>query len=273
MIPVAPLHHIFDWFFEPIEKYSPERDDMFYYMHKSDPKLPRILLFLDELWNEVWHRNFGKYGRLTFNLWWDIRYFLQRLFRASHTSNDEMWDLCNPLAKKILPKLKAFRNYLDEHGSGYPTYFCDWNDDPKYGKYGWMGITKAQYMKDKKAGQYGGGGWKAWLKTVDEMIFAFEHILYMDIVESKEGLAFLKKYHLPNIWAKTRANRHASYYYRSKRGNFMSSGRPVKKSEEKKYTFLGKNYYYHNYEAEKKIFERAQKGLELFAKHFMSLGD
>lgn len=272
MIPVAPLHRLFDWVFEPIEKYS-EKDDMFYYMHKSDPKIPRILLFLDDLWDAIWNRNFGKYGRLTFNLYWDIRYFFQRIFRASHAPDNEIWNLYSHLAKKTLPKLKAFKSYLDEHGSGYPTYFSDWDDDPKYGKYGCMGITKAQYMKGVKAGQYGGGGWKGWLKAIDEMIFAFEYILYMEVVESKKAVAFLKKYHLPNIWAKTRANRHTSYYYRSKGGNFMSSGGPVKKSEEKRYTFLGKNYHYHNYEAEKKIFERAQKGLDLFAKHFMALGD
>jgi hypothetical protein len=177
------------------------------------------------------------------------------------------------LARLILPKLKAFRKYIGEYGHGHPTCFSDWNDDPKYGKYGWMGITKAEYLKGVKDGFYIGGGRKAWLKTIDEMIFAFEKLLEYDGVKTKKAQAFLKKYHLPNVWAKTRKNRHCSYYYRTKTGNFMSSGKPVKKSEEKKYTYLGKEYHYFNYEAERKICERAQKGLDLFAKHFQSLWD
>jgi len=275
MIPIFPLHHIFDWFFETVNE-SPEDDDMLYYMHISNPKYKaptRVAKFLDDVWNVVWHRNFGVYGRFTHDLYWGTRYLLQRIFRADHTPDIELFDMIYPLTKRILPKLKAFRKYQKEHGAGYPTYFCDWDPPKNDAKYGGMGMTKAQYDKAKKEGKFAGGGSKAWLKTIDEMIFGFERILCYDGVKTKEAEAFIKKYHLPNVWAKTAKNRHMSYYYRSKGGNFMSSGAPIRKSEEKKYTFLGKHSHYHNYDAENEIYERAQRGLDLFAKHFLSLWD
>jgi hypothetical protein len=67
MVPVAPLHHLFDWFFEPVEEKSEDGRGMFYYMHISNPKYKpsiRIVKFWKDIWKEVWHRNFGKYGRL-----------------------------------------------------------------------------------------------------------------------------------------------------------------------------------------------------------------
>lgn len=273
MIPVAPLRHIFDWFFQPAaDSADGRRDGMFHYMRISDPKYKqpnRITKFLDDVWDFLWHRNFGKYGRITFDFPRQTKYLLQRIFRASHTSDNETWDLYPVLAKKILPKLKAFRDYAVKFGHGTPNCFSDWNDDPKYGKYGWMGITKAEYMKGVKQGIYIGGGHKAWLKVLNEMIFAFDQILNYDLVEDKNSLAFLKRWHLKNPWAKTLKNRHTHYYYRSKAGNFMSSHKPVKEN----YTFLGKGYSYRNYELDKKINERAQRGLDLFAKHFLSLWD
>ena len=43
--------------------------------------------------------------------------------------------------------------------------------------------------------------------------------------------------------------------------------------ENKNRTFLGEEISYYNFDLEREYYERVQKGLQLFAKHFLSLWD
>jgi hypothetical protein len=250
--------------------YVEVKKDMSYYMRLCDGEKDPTRwsnLWADFTYIFFW-RPFGKYGIIV-SAYWKVKYFFQKMFRKNHTSDYEEFELFSVLAKYILPKLKAFRA---SNIHGYPTVFGDWGSegDPKYGG---MGITKAQYERDKKKGIYVGGGQEAWLKVLDEMIFAFESLSY-DGIDSKKSLAFLKKYKLPNPFLEVPENKHPSYYYKSvDSNNFMMSGEPIKEKDKSKYTFLGQDFHYHNYEVEKQIHERRQKGFELFGKHFQSLWD
>lgn len=204
----------------------------------------------------------------TDDLIWSIKYYTQRIYRKSHTSDRDLFELYPRLTDLILPKLEAFKN---SHRAGHPMCFCDWTptkDDPKYGG---MGMTKAQYEKDKKKGIFKGGGMKAWDKTLDEMIFAFNFIKYHEYGGKKQA-AFFERYKIKDPTAETKANMHLNYVYKSKEdGHMMWSGERLK--NEKKYELVKTEPIYYNTESEKALYERAEKGLQLFAKHFLSLWD
>jgi len=199
----------------------------------------------------------------------EVKWFFQRVFRSSHASDADLWSLNHRLAEIILPKLVAFRK---KEPHGYPGCFCDW--DPKF-KDGGLGITKKEYDAEKKKGNYVGGEMKAWLATIDEMIFAMEYIIVDDSCDEKKEAAFFKKWNMENPMAETKKNAKVQYQYEhivdGKKFIVMTDEPPNKVSKD--YKFLEKRVHHYNGDAMKKLWDREQKGMELFGKYFGGLWD
>jgi len=87
-----------------------------------------------------------------------IKWFYQR--RTRGFDDTELWSLDQPLAKYILPRLKAFRNYPLH---GYPGQL----DEP--------GL-----IEDNQDGDHHDHNFQIWLAVIDKMIIAFEYILKGD---------------------------------------------------------------------------------------------
>ncbi len=198
-----------------------------------------------------------------------IKWAFQRLFRKHGCADIDLWNLHSHLAKIILPKLIAFRK---QNLNGHPMDFCDW--EAEYGEYGGLGETKEEYDQAKKEGKYVGGGHDAWLKTLDEMIFAFEYFLYADAFD-KTQKAFFKKYGYADPYRKTDDNLTWDYRYKGKDGTMCSTSEPNLNSKEgyEDYVLVGKYRTYIDFELTKTIGERARKGFELFGKYFPNLWD
>lgn len=202
----------------------------------------------------------------------NIKWFLQRIFRKSHTSDCDLWNLNYRLAEIILPKLVAFRK---KEPHGYPGTFCDWEPTKYDPKYGGMGITKKQYDAAKKKGHYVGGGYKAWLATIDEMIFAMEFVLVDDSFNKKKRAAFFKKWKMEDPMAEVKKNAKVQYEYEEIRDGkkfiIMTDDPPNKVN--KKWKFLRKRVHHYNSDAMKQLWDREQKGMELFGKYLNGLWD
>lgn len=214
----------------------------------------------------ITHR-YTKIAHRISNFFHNIVYFIQKITRSHHCSNLDLWDLYSHLAKITLPKLVAFRA---QKINGYPNNFSEWSDN--------CGYTKEEYDKAKSDGSIVGGEMDAWLKTIDEMIFAFEFVLYFESWDKKKKQIFIDKYKLPDLEAKIPENLHISYEYsgaEDSEASYISSGEKLSSEEqaEKKYTFLGEDRFYHNYTLEEELQKRASKGFELFGKYFRSLWD
>ena len=191
-----------------------------------------------------------------------VKYFLQKLFRPYHASDCDIWNLHNHLTPIILSKLIAFRN---SSLSGYPSYFS------LYAGNEWK--SKEEYDEAIAKGKILGGGFDAWLKTLDEMIFAFEFIAYYEASDKKRD-KMLDKYELKYPHERIPENREVSYIYKSGPSkNVMMSDLPPDDSDNADREYLGESISYYNFDLESEYYKRANKGLELFAKHFMSLWD
>lgn len=163
----------------------------------------------------------------------NIKYFFQKVFRKHHTSDLELWNLYSHIAKIILPKLKTFRKMKK---NGYPAIFSEYEDD------NWE--SKNKYDEYIASGKLIGGGLKKWNEILDEMIFAFEYILYKD------------------------SDDHNTEYLKKKYGDWTE-----KKPENlKKLKCLNYEYYYDE-KLDAKLQKRCDEGLILFAKHFQSMWD
>jgi hypothetical protein len=205
---------------------------------------------------------FEKVGRLPKE---KIVWNLQKVFRKSHASDLDTWGLSEHLAEVIYPKLLQFRK---SNLHGYPCNFSSKEDYPEYDE-----------LSEERKNEIVGGEFEGWLKTIDEMLFAFEYSLFYNDApyykkEIKKYKDFLKKwgYEDPHTTTKPEC-KHTSFYYKSKKdGGRMSCGdHDVVDLNE--WELLGKEEYYRDYDLEQAIYERAQKGYELFGKNFMSLWD
>lgn len=215
------------------------------------------------------------------NFFKKIKWSLQRIFRKGHYSDLDLWGLDWRLNEIILPKLIAFRN---QNLHGYPATFSEWDPEDDSG-YGYMGMTKEEYDKAKAEGHYVGGGFDAWLATLDEMIYAFEHQAYSDDMDrkgnpSKKRIAFFKKYGYLDPHRETEDNKSWSYLYKTPDGGRMSCGqhdyeRIIGKDKEKykNHTLIGKFPSYYDKDADLEQQERAAKGFELFGRYFRNLWD
>jgi len=191
----------------------------------------------------------------------EIKWCFQRLFRKHGCADIDFWGLDYHLAKIILPKLIAFRS---QKLHGHPMDFSDWSEDDN------IGMTKEEYDEAKAKGDFIGGGHEKWLEIIDEMIFAFEYLLYTDSFDKKEK-KFYEKYGYKNPYRETDDNLTWGYNYKTKNGDHCSSG--DSNLEEKGYIMIGKHKSYHDMELLREISVRAKKGFELFGKYFMNLWD
>lgn len=174
-----------------------------------------------------------------------IKWFFQKIIRPHHCSDLDLWGLDIHFAQIILPKLKAFRKYPLH---GHPISFCDYSEDDG----AW---TKEEYDKYKKSGDIVGGGHEAWLKTIDEMIFAMEFILIDGCCASKTlEKRFKKKY---GDWHEKKPENKCNTNW----GN------------DPEFKEMVDNTFYYDSKLHKKMIERCQKGLELFGKYFSNLWD
>ena len=105
-----------------------------------------------------------------------IKYFCQKIFRKNHISDIEIWNCKEHLAKYILPRLKVLRSQdffyyppNDVNSISISRTVIDKNND-----------------EDKK-------NLSIWLEMLDEMIYAFEYVLYGDTLD-KKGTKFYIKY-------------------------------------------------------------------------------
>ena len=208
-----------------------------------------------------WHRPTTMIG----DFFRGIKWSLQRFFRSHHSSDRDIWDLHSHLAPILLGKLKAFRA---SPLHGYPSCFSDWDE-----KYGCGPYDKEEYDKAVEEGHILGGGFEAWLKTLDKMIFAFDFLTYYEHWDEKKRDAMLARHGLEYPHQKKPENRKINYAYKGKDGHFMSSHLPPDDPDNKNRTFLGEEISYYNFDLEREYYEKVQEGLSLFAKHFMSLWD
>jgi len=192
----------------------------------------------------------------------EIKWSFQRLYRKHGCGDVDLWGLDTHLGKIILPKLIAFRSQ-DLHG--HPIDFSDWSEEDG------IGMTKEEYDEAKARGDFVGGGHEKWLKTIDEMIFAFEYLLYADGFDKKQK-EFYEKYGYKDPYRKTDDNLTWGYSYTTEKGYRCSSSDP-NLEEEKGYTMIGKYKSYHDMDLLREVALRTRKGFELFGKYYMNLWD
>jgi len=169
--------------------------------------------------------------------WYGVVSFFQKVFRKSHTSDKEIWNLSHYLAPIIYRKLQAF---YDTERVGYPAAFSD------YSEYEWK--SKEEYEEKRKSEEIVGGGEDKWNEYLKEMLFAFE-FFSLDDTFSKKQQKFFDKWGLVNPYRKTEDNKRISNLF----------GTEV--------------ILYHDLELEIEYYKRAQRGFELFGKYFMNLWD
>lgn len=199
------------------------------------------------IFEKIYHRGIRKIP----DLFYGIRDFFLRVFRKSHTSYVDIWNLYSHLSKIILPKLLEFKK---AKRVSYPSIFSSFENLKD------SGITKEEYEK-----HFIGGEKKIWEEILDKMIFSFEYIVYNEKFKIKE---FYKKYNLEDPHAKTEENKKIGYVYKSKFGTLFSHEKDEKEGE-----FLGEYASYYNLELDKEINERVEEGLKLFGEYFRNLWD
>ncbi len=190
----------------------------------------------------------------------ETKMLFQKIFRKHHTSNVELWNLNDHLAKIILPKLVAFR---EAKINSYPMAFSDWSENN-----GW---TEEEYHNLRMSGEIVGGGVEGWKKALDEMIYAFEYSRYSECGNNKKEDYFYKKYGYIDPHKDPSAER-VNYEYLTEDGMICWSDEPDL-VEKKGYKFIKKDSYIYNSETAKTMAERAAKGYELFGRYFQSLWD
>jgi hypothetical protein len=188
-----------------------------------------------------------------------IKWYSQRVLRPYHSSDCDLWGLDHHLAEIILPKLKRFRS-LGLHG--YPMAFSEY--DPNFG------MTEEEYNNDP---YYVGGEMDAWLSVIDEIIFAFEYVLYSDNFD-KSSKAFYTRYGYKDPYRETEDNLSWGFsYVRIDGTHCMCGEQDLVNLDPKDIKYIRKSKTYVDYNLIRTIGDRAQKGFELFGKYYMSLGD
>lgn len=127
-------------------------DDWFYSL------LPHRVYRLPFAIHDFWHYN--------------IRMFLQKIFRRNHTSDIEIWNLADFMARYIYRKLKAFKDY------------------PRVG-------YSPRYESPEE-----------WEKDLDKMIFAFRFMVIKDLsIKNKERKKFFKDLGILDFEAEVEENK------------------------------------------------------------------
>lgn len=240
---------------------------------KAKKRYERVFEKLDDWALDHVHRSIYRIPTRIADFYRSIKWTLQRLFRKSHASDCDIWGLRDHLAEVILPKLVAFKK---SYRRGMPIAFMDYEENCDW-------ANKEEYDVDVKKGLIIGGGPEAWEKTIDEMIFAFEYVL-VDHGRRYEW-EFFKKYPQYNWRAKTKKARHVMRWAHMKDGSIQSLDEFEEPPEgtvkvNSNIIDLGEHaskesssVYYHDFDLQLEAHERAEAGLQLFAKYFFNLWD
>lgn len=197
--------------------------------------------------------------------WYPIyrtRMICQKIFRANHISDNELWDLQYPLAKYNLKYIKAFR---ESERNGYPSCFSEYNENE------WK--TKVEYDEKIADGSMIGGGEKAWEKVLDLIIMSLEFIV-IDGNKKKETEWYLKYFGMCPYEENNECNRHTSYDYREiDAPKTIGSTHSSKMPDLDKVEWATKSTSWLNMELIFYAEDCVNYGLELFGKFFRSMWD
>jgi hypothetical protein len=198
--------------------------------------------------------------------WFRILVFFDRLFNRGIAKAD-LWSLNNTLAEYIYPRLLRFRN-AKLHG--YPHAFSEreeWESEEKYNA-------------ELATGERVGGEQEAWIRTIDEMLFGFEYVLFREMTETPKGKEFWLKYYGKTPWDRLESNRHTHYHYCMKNppeglSRWMSTARLLspEECEEKGCELRYTREFFRNFELESEAAKRAAKAMELFGRYYLNLWD
>lgn len=195
-----------------------------------------------------------------------IKWFFQKVFRKTHTSDYEVWELYPIMAEWILPRLQQFKK---TKRMGYPGTFSEYHENE------WK--NREEYDQAIAEGKMRGGGPEAWEEILDKIIFAFEFTL-ADGGDKKHEKPFMEKY---GDWhAEIPENLQQMKWYRHKKdGHCMTPGtspddKPVDLNEYEpdEDNPLGHPFYY-NMKMHQEFSERAHEGFKLFGEFFQSFWD
>jgi len=194
---------IYDW----LKDYC---DDFHWDYEKRGEDKPTVKLFLYNF-----YRNLRGWGPV-----YNLRMFLQKVFRKNHIADNELWGMDYTMAPYILKYLKAFKA-SDRHG--YPGSFSEYNEHE------WK--DEAEYIKAIEDGKILGGGNDAWEKILDRMIMAFEYKIESNSDLRREGKWFIKYFGMNPYDESNPCNKHVSFSYRKideqpHIGSCMSSTEP-----------------------------------------------
>jgi hypothetical protein len=200
-------------------------------------------------------------------MYYSVKYTLQRIFRPTHLSDMELWNLNSTMAQWIYPRLK---NFIRGKRNGYPGIFSEYNKNE------WT--SRERYDEAVREGKHLGGGAEAWDKILQEMLFAFEWLLHYENYDNeKQRGNFCKKWGIRNPHEKRIENKTIDYAYKCLEPGLAGciSGDPeLDKKEPEKYLFLRRQVHYYDVKYDVEVItQRARKGFELFGKHFLDLGD
>jgi hypothetical protein len=215
---------------------------------EEETKLEKIKFFFKVRWWRIKDK------------YYNVKQFMQKVFRKNHIPDIEIWNLYSFMAPYILKRLEAFKA---AKRVGYPSHFSEYNEHE------WS--SREEYDEAVRKGDMLGGGKQVWEDYLDKMIFAFDYIVYYDSYDNREY--FLNKYNLEDPHAKKLKNRKESYVYELEDGSTMMTEQSPEEIDRKYKKYLGKGASYLNVELEREIAERMQEGFELFGKFFTNLWD
>lgn len=192
------------------------------------------------------------------DLFYIIKYFFQKIFRPSHTSDYNLFNFDYYLATIIYPKLKLFIE--ERKDSGYPNEFIEYSEN--------CGYSLEEYTTLKKEGKILGGEQKAWEEILTKILFAFEYMYCTSCSSfSKKYKQFSKKY--GDVYDPTIENYKEWYYYTNEQGHTIFTASTKEKITEDQ--IIKKESYYYNEKLDEEFNNRVEEGLLLFGKYFRNL--
>ncbi len=197
-------------------------------------------------------------GKLEY-IYWQIRYFFQRLFRKNHLSDYDAFECVSSIVHKVYPLVK---NYYETKRVGYPMDFIEWEEG--------CGYTKEEYEEYKQSGDILGGGPEAWEKVLQEIIFAFEWFL----CENNKKLKTKLKKENGDWEAKLEKNKSCSFFRKIKDSDNSSLITDINElTDEEKASLKEKDIFYFDSDLYNSLQKRADAGFKLFGKYFQNLWD
>jgi len=195
------------------------------------------------------------------NIPYCLKMFFQKLFRANHISDNEIWSMYSYIVKNTLPRLQAFKK-------AKRVSFQVTSEN-----YDYAGAYEEERQKLEI---------QRWETVLEKILFAFE-FTYQENFSGRKAKRIEKKIKEKyGDWdAKTPDNK--SYHFWKRKNNEMSElvSSPIELSKEdiarysKEYgkDWAEKNCFYYNVELHSSLHTMANEGFELFGKYFQGLWD